>query len=157
MVLTRRLFGAAVASVGTMAFIGAAFAAHTHHAGHQLLGNKINTDGKHEIHKRGDHTVHAHVVNKKISHVSVTHRTKGEVPVKKYKTSKKVVQAGDLDFAAADVGTLVQPASYQVAQATIVYVGYAYTDDAGEQYYYWFPAEMIVDPYTGAVDYVPVT
>ena len=149
MVLTRRLFGAAVASVGTMAFIGAAFAAHQHHAAHQLLGNKINTNGKHELHKRGDHTAHAHVVNKKISHVSVTHRTKGDVPVKKYKTSKK-------HFAAAETGTLVQLASYQVAQGTIVYIGYAYTDDAGEQYIYWFPAEMIVDPYTGAVDYIPV-
>jgi hypothetical protein len=148
--LTRRLFGAAVASVGTMAFIGAAFAAHQQHGGHQLLGNKINTDGKHELHKRGDHTVHAHVVNKKISHVSVTHKTKGDVPVKKYKTSKK-------HFASAETGTLVQLASYQVAQGTIVYIGYAYTDDAGEQYYYWFPAEMIVDPYTGAVDYIPVT
>jgi hypothetical protein len=80
----------------------------------------------------------------------VTHRTKGDVPVKKYKTSKK-------HFAAAETETLVQLASYQVAQGTIVYIGYAYTDDAGEQYYYWFPAEMIVDPYTGAVDYVPVT
>jgi hypothetical protein len=149
MLCTRRLFGAVVALVGSMAFIGAAVAAHQHHAGHQLLGDKINTNGKHEIHKRGDHTIHAHVVNKKISHVSVTHRTKGEVPVKKYKTSKK--------HFTAEVETLVQPASYQVAQASIVYVGYAYTDDAGEQYIYWFPAEMIVDPFTGAVDYVPVT
>jgi len=36
-----------------------------------------------------------------------------------------------------------------------VYIGYAYTDGIDE-YIYWFPAEMVVDPYTGAVEYVPV-
>ena len=81
---TRRFFGAAVASFGVLAFARLAFAAHHHHPADQLLGNKINTDGKHEIHKRGDHTIYAHVKGKKISHISVTHKTKGEVPVKKY-------------------------------------------------------------------------
>jgi hypothetical protein len=155
MVRTPRLFGVVVALVGIMAFIGTTFAKHQQHAGHQLLGNKINTDGKHELHKRGDHTVHVHVANKKVSRVTVTHRTKGDVAVKKYKTSKKMVQASDLNFASAEVGKLVQPASYQVVQAAIVYIGYAYTDGIDE-YIYWFPAEMVVDPYTGAVEYVPV-
>ena len=58
---TRRIFTAAVASAGVLPFVGAAFAAHQHQAAHQTLGNKINTDGTHEIHKRGDHTIHAHV------------------------------------------------------------------------------------------------
>ena len=96
---TRRFFGAAVASFGVLAFARLAFAAHHHHPADQLLGNKINTDGKHEIHKRGDHTIYAHVNGKKISHVSVTHKTKGEVSVKKYKTNKKVVQLGVPGFA----------------------------------------------------------
>jgi hypothetical protein len=156
MVRTPGLFGVVVALIGIMAFIGTAFAKHQHHAGHELLGSKINTDGKHELHKRRDHTVHVHVANKKVSGVTVTHRTKGDVPVRKYKTSKKVVQASDLNFASAEVGKLVQPASYQIAQAAIVYIGYAYTDGIDE-YIYWFPAEMVVDPYTGAVEYVPVT
>ena len=86
---TRRFFGAAVASVGVLAFARVAFAKHQHLPAHQLLGNNINTDGKHEIHKRGDHTIYAHVKGKKISHISVTHKTKGEVLVKKYKTNKK--------------------------------------------------------------------
>jgi hypothetical protein len=34
-------------------------------------------------------------------------------------------------------------------------IGWAY-DDLGVEYYNWFPAEMVVDPYTGAVDYIPV-
>src|SRR6201987_3077630 len=105
----RRFFGAAVASVGVLAFARVAFAKHQHLPAHQLLGNKINTDGKHEIHKRGDHTIHAHVQGKKISHISVSHKTKGDVRVKKYKTNKKVVQLGGPDFATGASGSLVQP------------------------------------------------
>jgi hypothetical protein len=153
---TRRLFGAAVASVGVLAFARVAFAAHQHHPAHQLLGNKINTDGKHELHKRGDHTIHAHVKGKKISHISVTHKTKGEVAVKKYKSKKKMAQLGAPGFAAGATGSLVEPVSYQVAQTIVWTIGWAY-NDAGEEYYYWFPEEMVVDPYTGAVEYVPVT
>jgi hypothetical protein len=29
--------------------------------------------------------------------------------------------------------------------------------DGINEYIYWFPAEMVVDPFTGAVEYVPVT
>ena len=122
---TRRFFGAAVASVGVLAFARQALAAHQHHPAHQLLGNKINTDGKHEIHKRGDHTIHAHVKGKKISHISVTHKTKGEVRVKKYKTNKKMVQLGVPGFAAGETSTLVEPVSYQLAQQTVWMIGCA--------------------------------
>jgi len=153
---TRRVFTAAVASAGMLPFVGAALAAHSHHAGHQLLGAKINIDGKHEIHKRGDHTIHAHVKGKKISHVTVIHKTKGEVTARKYKTNKKVVQLGAPDFAAGETGRFVEPVSYQVAQQIVWMIGWAY-NDLGEEYYYWFPAEMVVDPFTGAVDYIPVT
>jgi hypothetical protein len=91
-----------------------------------LLGNKINTDGKHELHKRGDHTIYAHVNGKKISHISVTHKTKGEVPVKKYKTNKKVVQLGVPGFAAGETGKLGEPVSYQLAQQIVWLIGWAY-------------------------------
>ena len=150
----RRSFGAAVASLGVLAFTRQALAAHKHQPAHQLLGNKINTDGKHEIHKQGDHTIHAHVKGKKITHTSVTHKTKGEVPVKKFKTNKKVVQLAAPRFAAAETG-FVAPVSYRLAQQIVWMVGWAY-NDLGEEYYYWFPAEMVVDPFTGAVDYIPV-
>jgi hypothetical protein len=152
---SRRLFGAAVASVGVLAFARLAFGAHHHHPAHQLLGNKINTDGKHELHKRGDHTIYAHVKGKKISHISVTHKSKGEVHVKKYKTNKKVVQLRVPGFAAERIGAFAEPVSYQLAQQMVWLIGWAY-DDLGDEYYYWFPAEMVVDPFTGAVDYIPV-
>jgi len=152
---TRRIFTAAVASAGVLPFVGAAFAAHQHQAAHQMLGNKINTDGTHEIHKRGDHTIHAHVKGKKIERISVTHRTKGAVAVKKYKTNKKVVALSTPRFAAGETGRLVEPVSYQVAQQIVWMIGWAYTD-LGDEYYYWFPAEMFIDPFTGAVDYVPL-
>jgi hypothetical protein len=153
---SRRFFGAAVASLGVLAFARHAFAAHHHHAAHQLLGAKINTDGKHELHKRGDHTIYVHVKGKKVSHISVTHKTKGEVPVKKFKTNKKVVLLGGSSLAAGETRTHVEPVSYQLAQQIVWMIGWAY-DDLGEEYYYWFPAEMVVDPFTGAVDYIPVT
>src|SRR5580700_5782500 len=151
---TRRFFGAAVASIGVLGFSRLAFAAHHHQAGHQLLGDRINIDGKQELHKRGDHTIYAHVKGKKVSHVSVTHRTKGEVQVKKFKTNKKLVLLGSPRFGAQETGTLAEPVSYHLAQQIVWMVGWAY-DDSGEEYYYWFPAEEVIDPMTGAVDYIP--
>jgi hypothetical protein len=156
MAYTRRIFTAAIASAGVLPFVGVAHAAHQHHPARQLLGNKVNTDGKHELHKRGDHTIYAHVMGKKVSHISVTHKTKGEVAVKKYKTNKKVVQLGAPNIAAGEAGRLAEPVAYQVAQQVVWLIGWAY-NDLGEEYYYWFPAEMVIDPFTGAVDYVPLT
>jgi hypothetical protein len=156
MTCDRRTF---LALTGSVALASPAFAAqHVHHDGLKLLGNRIGTDGKHEIHKRGEHTVHVHVQGKKIARVTVTHRTKGEVPVKKYKSSKKYVQGDGYVYAAAETaGDLVQPVDFRVAQ-TIVSVGYSYVDpDTGDTLIYWYPAEMVIDPLTGAVDYVPLT
>jgi hypothetical protein len=151
---TRRSF-AVVALVGTVAIVGAAYAKHQHHSGQQLLGSKINTNGKHDLHKVGEHTVSVHVENKKIAGVTVAHRTKGNVAVKKYKTSKKMALGNDFDIAIGDA-ELVQPASYRLAQVATVYIGYAFSDGIDE-YIYWFPADVIADPLTGAVEYVPVT
>jgi hypothetical protein len=155
MICHRRTF---LALAGSVAFAGSAFAAkHNHHDGAALLGGKINTDGKHEIHRVGEHGVHVHVQNKKVARVTVEHRTKGEVPVKKYKSSRKMVQSdGWVPAAIETSGDLVERADYRVAQA-IVYVGYSFVDPVtGAEEYYWYPATMVVDPLTGAVDYVPV-
>jgi hypothetical protein len=156
MITWNRRFLSVLTLIGAMAFISTAFAMHQHHNGQQLLGNKINTNGKHELHKVGEHTVSIQVDNKKIAGVTVAHRTKGDVAVKKYKTSMKMAQGNDLNAPMENAGTLVQPAGYQLAQSTIVYIGYAFSDGIDE-HIYWFPAEMIVDPSTGAVDYVPLT
>lgn len=156
MICHRRTF---LALAGSAAFAGSAFAAakHEHHDGAALLGSRINTDGKHQIHQVGDHGVHVHVQNKKVARVTVEHRTKGEVPVKKYKSSRKMVQGdGWMPVAETDGGPARQ-ADYRVAQA-VVYVGYSFVDPTtGVEQYYWYPATMVVDPLTGAVDYVPVT
>jgi hypothetical protein len=73
----------------------------------------------------------------------------------KYKTNKKVVALSAPGFAAGETGRPVEPVSYQVAQQIVWMIGWAYTD-LGDEYYYWFPAEMVIDPFTGAVDYVPL-
>jgi predicted DNA-binding WGR domain protein len=155
MICDRRTF---LVLTGSVAFAGSAFAKHNHHDGAKLLGGRLGTDGKHEIHKFGEHTVHVHVQNKKVLRVTATHRTKGEVPVKKYNTSKKMVQGDGYIHVAADVdGHMVQPVDFRVAQ-TIVSVGYSVVDPVtGDEEIYWYPAEMVVDPVTGAVDYIPVT
>jgi hypothetical protein len=86
----------------------------------------------------------------KIAGVTVTHSEKGNVPVKKYKSTKKM--------AAVTYGGL-QPVSFNLAQAQslgTVWIGYSYIDDYGDEVIYWFPYEMILDGDTGAVDYVPI-
>jgi hypothetical protein len=50
------------------------------------------------------------------------------------------------------------PASFHLGQDQdlgTVYIGYAYTDDDGNQEIYWFPYEEILDGDTGAIEYVP--
>jgi len=154
MMYDRRMF-TTLAFVGSVAFATRAFAKHNHNSGHQLLGNKLNTNGKHEIHKVGEHTVSVQVNNKKVAGVTVTHRTKGNVAVKKYKTSRKMAQGSDFDAPTESAGTLIQPAGYQMAQSATLYVGYSFSDGVDE-YIYWFPADVVVDPLTGAVEYVPL-
>jgi hypothetical protein len=154
MMCHRRTF---LALAGSVAFAAPAFAKHNHHDGAQLLGSRIGTDGKHETHKNGASTVHTHVQNKKVIAVSVTHRTKGALAVKKYKSSRKMVQGdGSFPVAADTDGRLIALADYRVAQSSVTYVGYSYVDpDTGEEEIYWYPAEMVADPVTGAIDYVP--
>ena len=123
---------------------------HKHHNGKDLVGEKIKKDGKHAFHQNGKHTAYVDVKGGKIAGVTVTHAEKGNVPVKKYKSTKKM--------AAAPAGG-VQPVSFTLAQAQslgTVWIGYSYIDDWGDEVIYWFPYEMIYDGDTGAVDYVPV-
>jgi len=67
---------------GVFGLIGSASAKHQHQAGHVLLGNKLHTDGKHELHKHGEHTIHVHVAKGKVTNLTVTHRTKGNLAVR---------------------------------------------------------------------------
>jgi hypothetical protein len=119
-----------------------------HHDGKKLIGDKIKTDGRHVIDKKGNYTTSADVKKGKIAGVHVKN-AKGDVPVKKYKTNKKMAQLVD--------GNLIY-ASFHPAQDQdlgTVYIGYAYTDDEGNQEIYWFPYEEVLDGDTGAIEYVP--
>jgi hypothetical protein len=137
---------AAIALAGVFGLIESASAKHQHHAAHVLLGNKLNTDGKHELHKHGEHTIHVHVAKGKVTNLTVTHRTKGNVAVKKFKTSKKVVQDEGSMRVGEGIGPrhvhLVAAGGTKVAQATIYY-GYAFFDGT-DWIIYWFPADYVV-------------
>ena len=121
---------------------------HKHQNGKALLGERIKTNGKHKLHQNGKHTAYANVKDGKITGVSVAHADKGAVPVKKYKTGKKMAAAGG-----------IRPVSLHLVQAQSLgsmWIGYAYIDDWGDEVIYWYEYEMIYDGDTGAVEYVPV-
>jgi len=154
MTRTYRLWTTVIAVTALVAFAGPGVApalakAHKHHSGQQMLGNKIKQNGDHVIDKVGEHTVSAKVTNGKIAGVNVKHSKKGDVPVKKYKTKKKMAQTDGIHYASY---TLAQ---YQDIGTT--YIGYSFIDDFGDEQIYWFPYEMILDGDTGAIEYVPLT
>lgn len=127
---------------------------HHHLSGQQLLGDKIKSNGHHVVHKNGKYTATAEVKDGKIAGVAVKHSEKGDVPVKKYKTTKKMAaRTGESNgiFLASNRSILSQ------VDLGTTYIGYAYTDDYGDEYIIWFPYEMILDGDTGAVDYVPLS
>jgi hypothetical protein len=154
---TRRLVTTYLAGSGLLLAAGAVNAAPQkekkakkakHRDGRALLGEKIKKNGRHDLEKKGPHTVSAEVKDGKIAGMRVKHDSKGEVAVTKYKTGKKMAQTGGL------VRT-----SYQFAQAQslgVAYIGYAYIDEYGYEEIYWYPYEMIWDGDIGAVEYVPI-
>src|SRR6266496_4745313 len=96
MVRVRRYLVTVLAVIGLIAMVGSADAQgkgkgkHNHLSGQQLLGDKIKTNGHHVIHKNGKYAASATVKDGKIAGVDVKHSEKGDVPVKKYKTTKKM-------------------------------------------------------------------
>jgi len=119
-----------------------------HHNGPQMLGDKMKSNGRHVLHKKGDYTTSVDVQNGKIAGVHVTHATKGEVPVTKYKTKQKMAQAGGH----------IAYASLRLVQDEYLgttWIGFGYVDEYGEEEIYWFPYDMVADGDTGAIDYYP--
>ena len=136
-------------TISTIAFAVAA-KKQNHHDGHRLVAAKLKTDGHHDIDKKGHYTASVDSKGGKIAAFHVVHDTKGEIPVKKYKTNKKMAQA---------TRSHLTYASFALPQDTdmgTVEIGYSYIDDDGNEEIYWFPAEEIVDGDTGAVEYVPL-
>lgn len=146
---TQRLLIAVVVILGLFALTSATVAKGKaeHHNGKVLLGEKIKTNGHHEIHKKGNYTTLVEVREGKIAGVHVKHSKKGDVPVKKYKTNKNMGQADIHQLAPFDSG--------QDQYLGTVWIGFAYYDDYGIETIYWFPYDMILDGITGAIEYVP--
>jgi len=149
-----RVRAAIVITFGLLAIGSVAFAAaakkQNHLDGHRLVAAKLKTDGHHDIDKRGHYSASVESKGGKIAAFHVVHDTKGAIPVKKYKTNKKMVQA---------TGSHLTYASFALPQDTdlgTVEIGYSYIDDDGNEEIYWFPAEEIVDGDTGAVEYIPL-
>jgi len=148
-----RVLAAIVCSVLAMGNVAFAAAAkkQNHHDGHRLVAAKLKTDGHHDIDKKGHYAASVDSKGGKIAKFHVVHDTKGEIPVKKYKSNKKMAQA---------TGSRLIYTSFALAQDTdmgTVYIGYSYVDDDGNEEIYWFPEEEILDGDTGAVEYVPLS
>jgi len=121
-----------------------------HFNGKDLVGENIKKEGKHQLHQNGKHTAFVHVKGGKITGVTVTHSEKGNVPVTKYKSTKKMAE---------DSAGGIQKVSLVLAQAQdlgTTWIGYSYVDDYGNETIYWFPYDMIYDGDTGAIDYIPL-
>lgn len=120
---------------------------HKHHNGKDLLGANIKKDGHHKLHENGKNTAFVDVKGGKIAGVKVKHAEKGDVPVKKYKTTKKMADTSGM-----------QPVSFNLAQSQYLgttWIGYSYIDEWGDEVIYWFPYEMVYDGDTGAIEYYP--
>jgi hypothetical protein len=123
---------------------------HKHHDGKGLVGDKLKQDGRHSFHQNGKNTAFVDVKNGKIAGVTVKHADKGDVPVKKYKSSKKMAEAQTF----GDDAALVTAQSGE--SIGTLWIGYSYIDEYDEEIIYWFPYDMILDGETGAVWYVPM-
>jgi hypothetical protein len=137
--INRRTALSMIASVSTIGASGVALAKEKHHLnGQALLGDKIKQNGKHKLHTTGKVDVFAEVNNGKV--VSVT---APGMQVKKVKSRQKL----------AETTPSLILASLQLAQTDVYYYGYWVYDPVAD-YYYWFPADVVIVDATW-VDYVP--
>src|ERR1700729_2780514 len=132
-VLVTMVMTCSLIAISTVAFAVAA-KKQNHHDGHRLVAAKLKTDGHHDIEKRGHYAASADSKGGKIAAFHVVHDTKAEIPVKKYKSHKKMVQA---------TGSHLTYASFALPQDTdmgTVYIGYSYFAEDGNDEIYWFTA-----------------
>src|SRR5260370_27013093 len=113
---------------------GLAVAKNEHHNnGHNLLGAKINQNGKHEIGKIGNNSVTAEVNNKKVVNMSA-----GSLPVRKVKSNKKLAEHGLGGIKIAANGDI------QLAQVIDVYYGYSFHTVPSEHCYWYLASDVVV-------------
>jgi hypothetical protein len=100
-----------------------------HVAAHKLLGHRLHSNGKHLLHQTGrGHKASVNVDNGKITGLDVQPAPK---EIKKYK-SQTLPGIADI----------------------YVWYGYAVTDWYGDTYIYWFPADIVYDPFIDADVYI---
>ena len=137
--INRRTALGLVASASAVGASRVAFAKEKHHLnGQALLGDKIKQNGKHKIHTAGKTDVFAEVSNGKVVGVSAA-----GMQVKKVKSHQKL--------AVTTPGLILT--SMHLAQMQVYYYGYWVYDPVAD-YYYWFPADVVIVDATW-VDYVP--
>jgi hypothetical protein len=151
----QNILPAVLAMVGLLLWGNAALAAPAtaqhHHNAKQLVGDKLRQDGHHDIDHKGKYTASVESKGGKITAFHVKHSEKGDIPVRKYKTHRKL---------ASNAAPHLMYASLRLAQMEDLgteYIGYSYIDDSGNEEIYWFPAEEIYDGDTGAIEYVPLS
>jgi len=125
---------------------------HKHKDGKGLLGDKIKQNGRHKIDQNGKFSTFVETHNGKVRSVKVNHADKGDVPVKKYKTNKKMAELAAAGGIVPVNLILTQSGTQYLGQT---WIGYSYYDEYGDEVIYWFPYDMIEDLDTGAVEYIP--
>jgi hypothetical protein len=148
--ISRRTVLGLLASASVAATSGMALAKQEHHKnGHQLLGAKLKQNGKHQIEKVGNATVTAEVNNGKVVGMTATDPQKGNLPVRKLKSKKKM--------AAIDPGIVRVAATGdtpQLAQDSGIYYAWCF-DDGVDLWCYWYPADVVIVDSSWS-DYGPV-
>lgn len=145
--INRRTVLGLLASASVVAASGRALAKQEHHKdGKALLGPRLKQNGKHQLDKAGKATVTAEVNNGKVVAMTATDPQKGNLPVRKLKSRKKM--------AALDPAIIhVAAGDTQLAQ-DVVYYAWCF-DDGVDLWCYWYPADVVIVD-AGWVDYGPV-
>ncbi len=140
----QRLLGVLVA-FGLVMFAGTAYAKgkkSKHINAHALSKEHLKKDGTHALPKNGKHTASIDVKGGKVAGFHVKHDVKGDVAVRKVKSKNKKVAM--LDGADEPIA----------ADTAYLYDGYCYIDDEDVEECYWYPIEVVVDDFTGAIEYI---
>jgi hypothetical protein len=135
---TRRLLLAALTSASALAVPGIALARGKRHVnGHAMLGAKLKQNGKHNLGKAGKADVSVDVSNGKVVGFTAADPTRGSLAIKKFKTSKKLAGA------VPDIELTGGPGTQYAQAGGGGYYGYSF-DDGTNDWYYWFPAEVVI-------------
>ena len=109
-----------------------------HKNGHGFAKGKLKQNGRHQIDKAGQATVSADVNDGKVTGMSASHPQKGNLPTRKVKSRKKMAAIDLPHLRLAANGEAIQ-----LAQVEIYYYAWVF-DDGVEEYYYWYPAEVVI-------------